>query len=911
MKILKKPNFQSSEGGWVYLIEVVIVIGLSLLAQELLKKKPKSPIQDDKPTTLTIRGSYITWICGIRMVGPVFAWAGDRRKEKHKVDGAGKGGEPPKQDIWYESGWHLLSVGPCQKMHSIVEAGKVIFEGPITQLSHPSGTTVDLGKSGSFVIYWGEDTQPINTFLGDSTRVGISSRWPNCCYVQWTKKRLGTSAFWPVLTYEMERQPTTSIVTGSSGWYEPTATSTGITAPIVAVVASNNPDIGYLQIRGDFTQELDADQPIQLTGNAIADGQYQVRRAVLVLFQIGTYPNGYPRKEQRTNVFLDTGTFGANVAGTIGTFTFAKDDGANIAHAISELLFAPFPLGLSLSTGEPEPWDIPSLIEWGIEAETEGWRSSLVSVDGEFASAILANALQDYGTLVPFDTSTGFILFNRVRQPVGILPNISVDLEGEDLPEIESYLGERKVDRMVFTFTDREHGYSDMTIAVDEDGQIYYTEYAKARTVGISSTIHFDTAAKLTELRSQEELAGAGAFKIISSREARILLPGQAIVSDSFDEVLRVINVGWDPLSEQTILSVFPDFYGVRKSDFITSPGGGNTNFNDPAINVEGMFLEIPEQLLSIEEMFIVAPQIRAHNQISESIINISRDDSTYTEWGTESGFAAGGVLDVALSATSATSLATGPTFTIEGPDLSGVLDLSADPVNFGLGRQLAVISSSAGIEICFVEKITSLSGTQARLDGLLRARYDTRKLTHPIGAQVFIFQDTTLTQIDDALLVPTEDLYLKAQPIAASGTIPLSGVPAFGALLRGKGLVPINPEALHVRAPFMGSPSYRTGDDVTVAWAWSSAFSKSTGAGFQNSGAATGTPNLKGSFKVELLTNALTVVSTQTLTVATVTFLAATLAAGPITNSTFKVRITHQYNGYSSDPVTLTITHV
>lgn len=887
-----------------------VVLALSLLAQQLLKKKPKQPLQDDKPTTLTIRGSYITWICGIRMVGPTFAWAGDRTKNKESV-GGGKGGSGPKQDIWYEAGWHQLSVGPCDALHRIVEGGRVIFEGPLTRTSHPSGTTVSLGKEGTFVIYWGEETQPVNNFLGSATRVGISSRWPNVCYIQWTTKRLGASALWPKLDYELERRPTTAVITGCSSWYEPTNTLSGVTSAIVAVNASSNPDVGFLQVGGDFSQELDPGQPVLLNGNGIANGSYIVRRATLLLVQIGVGYHGYPIMEVRTNIFLETGTVGATVAGTIQSYLFDTDNGANIAHAIAELLFAPFPLGLGLEQGEPEPWDIPSLNELGIEAETDGWRSALISVDGELAEAVLANALQDHGTLLPFDLFSGAMLFKRVREPVGTLPNLTTDLDSEDLPEVESYHGERKVDRMVFSFSDRDHGYGDMTIATDEDGQVSYTEYARSRNVGLASTVHFDTAAKLSELRSQEELAGVGVFKLRSSRECRTLIPGDAIVSDQFDEILRVINVSFDPLSEEVVLGVLPDFYGGRKSDFIQNPGGGNPPLNDAAANLEGVCVEIPEQLLSAERMFLQAPQIRAHSQISESIVHLSRDDMTYTIWGQENGFAAGGVLDVQLLVSSNSVLAQGPTFTIEGPDLASSLDLSADPTNYGLGRQVVVISSTAGIEICFVEKLTSISGTQARLDGLTRARYDTRKVTHPVGAAVFVFENTTLEQIEDILLIPGEDIYIKAQPIAASGTIPLSGVPPFGSLLRGKGVVPVNPEAMRTRAPFVGSPTYRTGDDVTVAWSWSSAFSKATGAGFQNAGTAIGDPTLKGLFLVELLTSASVFVSSQNLLVAEVTYTAATLAAAPISNTSFKVRVTQIYNGYLSDPITYSITHV
>jgi len=103
----------------------------------------------------------------------------------------------------------------------------------------------------------------------------------------------------------------------------------------------------------------------------------------------------------------------------------------------------------------------------------------------------------------------------------------------------------------------------------------------------------------------------------------------------------------------------------------------------------------------------------------------------------------------------------------------------------------------------------------------------------------------------------------------------------------------------------------YRTGDDVTVRWNWSSAFTQNTGAGLQNAGDAVASPLIKGTFLVELLTPADVVVQSDTLTDAEVVYPAATLAAAPISNGNFKVRVTHSYNGYSSDPVSFTVTHI
>ena len=128
---------------------------------------------------------------------------------------------------------------------------------------------------------------------------------------------------------------------------------------------------------------------------------------------------------------------------------------------------------------------------------------------------------------------------------------------------------------------------------------------------------------------------------------------------------------------------------------------------------------------------------------------------------------------------------------------------------------------------------------------------------------------------------------------------------------LYGKGLVPIAPEAPYVTAPHLGSASYSTGDDVSLRWAWSTSSSTNTGAGYQPAGTPIGDPTILGAFVVELRTTGGTVVQTDTVTVPTITYPNATLAAAPISGGSFKVRIVHVADGFASDFVEITVTKV
>lgn len=900
---------------WTQLGYAALSFALSYIAGRLLAKKSGLKVDDDKPTTLTTRGSYCNYTLGRRRIGPVFACAplSDREIKKEKAAGGKGTGASQKSDVYYEVGWHILgSNGPYYALHQIIQSGQIIFDGPITRDSHPSGSTIDLGAEGSFTIYWGEPDQPINLFLGDANRVSISSRWPFFFYIVWNKKRLGTSPNWPVLDYVVEKRLDLGLLTQSDSYYPPTLTLTG---PTEIILSSTNggEGTGKFTFSGDKTQEFRNSKQVAIVGNSFPDGDYVVLRSEVVLVPIGSHPlTGLPVYTTRTDVYLYGGVSGANSNGTMQAYEELPDDGLNHAHCMAEMLFSQYPNGLGLDPdSEDEPWDVDSLEAVGVSAEDDALRASYVATNGEKASSGLAAFMQDMGCLLPIDTLTGKMKFMLLREPTGTLP-ILLDAAHTELPEIETMHGERATDRMIFKFVDRQHSYGDMTIAIDDDGQASYSEHQRPRVVDVPTTINFDTAAVIGERRSQEDMAGAGVSTIEGARGARNLIPGMAFISTQVEQILRLVGVEFDPLSSAVKLRAMPDYYGAKKSDFINSQGGGIPEFL--AVEPDEIFdiVEVPEYLLGGDPMTVLIPRIRGHNQIISADLWISRDNTSYTLSGTELNVQTGGLLDADLAASGDHYLPTGPTITALGPDISTVLDLSADQTNWLLGRQLCVIVSDGGTEICFVQKVTALGGDTYRLDGLVRARYDTLRLTHPAGAKVFIFQNTSIEFIQDILLVPGEDLYSKTQPSSAAGQITLDSVAPVGTVLRGKGTVPMDPIALHVTAPQPQVRAYATGQDLSIKWGYRSTVLPKTGAGLQGAGVPTATSPVTGTFLIEFLTTGNVLQRSVSQTTTTYTYTNANLVSDFGSEpSSYKVRVTLINGGYSSDPIELTITKV
>lgn len=875
---------------------LILSVGLSLLAGYLLSRKNKATIKDDKPTTLTTRGSFVNWVIGIRRVGPIFAWAGDRKTKKEKSGKKGVGSSP-KVKIFFESGWHLLCVGEAFCLHRILQNGKVIFQGPITKDSHPSGTFIDLGSEGGFHIYWGGVRQPANTILGDASRVGITSRWPFHCYVLWVEKRLGQAAQWPLLDYEIEKRPEISetVLSSTSAFMKPTRTLDG---PTRSIFDFRTTPSDHFVVDKNRTADFPIKSLVRLAGNALPDQDLNVTLVDTIQEGGGV----------RTRIFVAEDLTGADDAGTLQAYTDALDAGINAAHAIADMLFAPFPHGLGFpTTGALAPFDLPSLETAGVlwDENNENLRTSWISTDGDSAQTVLGAGLQDLGTMLPISNTNGLLKFTPVREPTGTLPRIRDDLLVGVLPEIETFHGVRPVDKLVFAFPDRNISDRDGTIAVMDDGSVSYTEQQHARVVQITITTQFTTASTIAQRRSQEELAGGSKVQLRTNRSTRTLLPGDAVTVDALPEVQRVEQLKLDSESGEVILDLIIDMFGVAKSPFVDTPPPETGRFKPVEPDLAKEIVEVPEYISLGDPPTAIFPRIRAHEQISKADIHISRDNVTYVLQGEELNLQTGGTLDAELSATGLMLLEQGPVITELGPDISIVDDLSSDLTNWRLGKQLAVISSSAGIEICFLRNITAMGGSQWRLDGLIRARFDTVQLTHPAGANVFIFKDDEIFSSQDALLQPQQPLFLKTQPFAG-GTLPLSGDVPVTLTLYGKGSRPIPIGNLTVTAPVLGAFSYTTGSDVTFRWAYGTPQTQSAGAGLQPAGTAiSGLPAVDGDFKLEILTTGDVVVRTVTQTATSFVYTNANLISDLGSEVDFKVRVTQRRGGQEAAPVT------
>lgn len=818
---------------------LVVSVGVSFLASKLSKKRSRSTVEDSKPTVLADRGSFTSWIgAGRRRVGFVFAWAGNRSTKKEKVSG-GKGGliggAAEKVVIHFEDGWHILGVGVGLKLWSIKASGEFIWVGPITRDSHPSGTTVDAGKFGSFTVYWGELDQPINISLGDVSRVGVSSRWPGCFYIEWTKFRMGQVAVWDFIDYEVEVDFNDVPTLPSDPFDPPTRQPFGLTplfGPHTVVSATDGgPGVAKIEI-GVPSFVYDPGLFLRLAGNS-ADDDYEI-----LSFEIlGSFPT------QTTEITLNDTLTGSNSSGTTELLDELDNDGWSPIHSIYKLLFFDHPFGLGL---DPSDFNTTDLDNLALFIRSEGITGSVIGLGGESARSILGKVMMDLGIFLHWDSTLGHYSFTAFRE-TSITQQIPEDMLMAPIPERTKLSGPKKRDKLMFKFSDRQRGFRDNTVAIDADEESNRVGRQKPVEIEISAIVNYDSASKIAERRSQEEFARAQNVSVNVNRAARLLNPGQKIaLGPAFDESLRILGVQLKHLTGHVVFKCVNDFYGFPNPAFNNQQGGGLEGTLLPvAPDIAFDFFEVPSYLTVIQ--LIITPRIRAHLQIQRAGIHFSVDDITFNRVDTETDTQSGGVLLDAFPAGDS-FVATGPTFTLQGLDDDVFQDLTLDEPNWRVGRQWVVLED----EIMFVQKITALGGTTYRLDNVLRARFDTVKVLHSIGAQLYVFNPTDVLAINDLLLSFNTVLFVKTQP-ETSESIPLDQVTSKTRTLLGKGVAPMLPLNLKTTRVQGRTRVYETGDDITFEWAYRSNEVSSTGAGLQNAGQAVGVSAIQGVFLLEI----------------------------------------------------------
>ena len=190
------------------------------------------------------------------------------------------------------------------------------------------------------------------------------------------------------------------------------------------------------------------------------------------------------------------------------------------------------------------------------------------------------------------------------------------------------------------------------------------------------------------------------------------------------------------------------------------------------------------------------------------------------------------------------------------------------------------------------------------RLDGLIRARYDTLRADHAIGDQVFIVDATTLKTFTSSLLKNGATVYIKTVPTTATAAVDISTVAAnelvIGSLRAYRPLPPDN---------FAGNMvnTFATGGAVTFTWNYRVHDGDGRAADEVLAGEpiGAGTPSRDGPFLIDIM-NAAGTTTVRTITVdddtGNTTYANATMVGDFGTEpASFQARLTNVSGSYRS----------
>ena len=860
----------------------IVGVGLSLLGALLTPKPKLGKPKENAATALSEKGTVLQYVIGEMLVFPAFVAVYDRtaRKEKAPGGGGGKGfggGGSQDQTIFYERGVHALAInGPASRLRTIRADGKVIWKGDISRTSSPSGSSHSVSETESFTIYWGEKDQVLDTALAASEAFGVNSGFPNTVMVFWNPKRLGTSAGWPNLSYEV----TVPVVdpnelTESKAWLDNSIqTQYWATNAQAASHGLNKIYAVYTEQTNLITGDVDK----TFFNNPALDSGYSVAVSSTINSFTGTRTL---EKAERPGFEEGVALLGKN------------NMGPNPAHVLWQILTSPAPHGIGISKTEI---DKPSIEALGVLMENEVQTASFMLTDGVAAKDAVTDLIVDMSTSLPLVDTKLTAVPMRKGDSVVLIP--AEDIVGT-LPEKTYTVGPRQIDRTIFTFVDREERYKQGDLVVDADVHAFDSDsYAMGQTQ-IKTVNNGWAATNIANRRQLEEYASVNlvTFKVHGNSKNTII-PGQLVsvpaLGDGVESTLRVLNVKKNPTHPEAEVEAILDPYSLADSfleDYISQ-----TSFT-PILAENDLYVDLVPVWTESDTVGFWVMRARAGSKIVNTDLYISTNNRSYqlveTEYDQEDTF-------IELTGGEISSqerfISLSPVFTYTG-DVSVFNDLSSadDAQRWLTGEQVVIL----GTEVFFFQKVIPVTSNTVQFSGMARAKKGTSRLNHPVGTGGWAFLPSTVKTFNVPMYSPTSVRWIKSAARSFSGVLDLSETDAFEIQPLGQALLSPGVVNLKVNYSKWNLPNqYSTGANLDIQFNYK-LLNDLNAAGEQSAGDAIANvlPDPQGSFTISMTDG----VSTLTQTIN---------PSAPLTGN----YITHQFTNaeitstFGSEPSTIIV---
>ena len=876
-------------------VTMCVVIGIGLLAHMLLKggQKQKSSL-DNSVVEPSVRGTILSLSLGVNRLSPVIGYVGNTLVVKKEADSGGKGGGGggAETTTYHQSGLHFISIGEGAELMRIVEGGKTILSGNITPSSHPSGSSLTANDGSNFRIYWGEDLQPVDSGLASLT--GLSSRYPYMMYIAWDRKRLGGQKTWPQLEYECFIKLQFDTLFGKNVVIDNTISEENLSCNVTGQtrILVESPDGDY------YTTES------VITTTAVAGADVKVGWQVS-----GTIATvGYTA--MITGVSESGGTYTFRTQSAIPSAWYSQSStlefvaglskGLNPAAIIYQLLFEEYPHGLGEDTADYNLTDLESIFD---NFNTAG--SYLpASIELKSNKAIkdgLGMILQDCGIGLAWDLNTSqyrFVHASKDDVPTTIVTG-TFDL-GKDA-SVDTAYAVLDPSIRAYAFTDSNRKFKDSTILNTDDGLAKYTGMPNTKRIIMHIVRDLLTGSWVAAYRDRENSLKTR-FKAVLSKDLSGLVVGDLFNFQGVISNWRLADKTVVPGKSAVKASFIKDSYSEVTNFIPKEPSGlfpGDSSGAEADLQVvlsEVNRFTNPD----VDGVFFV--RVRQSQLIQGMVPYLSDSDVSYLPHEVQNQYGVGGKLVDGI-------LETGPAidtsqykFTVTGPDISAVLDLSAaaDENRWRTGEQVCVI----GTEAFFLDSVSTTGNPgEFTLDGLIRARWGTVRQAHSVDDDLIIFRAADIKVLKATMLVPGATIYGKTLPFTDNDIMDISDIAAESIPYTGGGYKPHTPINLNTEDRTGG---FETGVDTTFVWGYRNT-SGGAGAGLGLSDEPYQVPLPEGYFKLDFLTTGGTIVRTETVLVPTYEYTNANRVSDFGSND-FKVRVYNVLNGLDSDYDEITV---
>ena len=193
------------------------------------------------------------------------------------------------------------------------------------------------------------------------------------------------------------------------------------------------------------------------------------------------------------------------------------------------------------------------------------------------------------------------------------------------------------------------------------------------------------------------------------------------------------------------------------------------------------------------------------------------------------------------------------------------------------------------GDEIISFQSITPVSGTQYKLEGVIRGRFGTTKQDHAEGAEFYCI-DKAITLITHNEILIGADRKFKFVPYNVRNTGDIADATPLDLTINGKALTPYMPVNFHANG---GSFAARYDTDIDLTW---SPRYRGKGAGIGSPGTVIADADREGLFRIEVWVSGVKVRDTDSIDAATWTY---TQTMNTDDNGSLATKITFKLSNY------------